>query len=945
MAGILCLLLNVFFSPSPALALTYYWGQHPQNERLVFEFQSTSLPEFNIRRSGPQTLKLQLPKDIWAKESKPQPIDLSGSRLFEDVALSGNTFSIHMQTNRFGYISFPFREEDKIVLDAFFDPSGAKWKEEEKGQTAKEPEQKAPSNKTMSRKAKRENKTSSRQAGQKNKTEKKQKEKTVPSPKRQKKNKAGNTRQTPPHPYKIKSRIRHVGPNNATAINATPGKSPGSITYNASAPAGRQSKNASPKQKDNRTKIKANQTKKIKTTANQTTPSNRTTAANASQNASSNATKPDFEGMMTSIRAAIANGEYQTAYNSLKTIKDDPRLPEKFKEEVLYSYADVSFQLYKDNIQDHVQEILTAYNRATNYDPDSPRLPQALLNMGYANLKAGNVPEARGYFNLLRNNHPNNRNIPLTYYYWGDYLLKNKKYEKAANQFEHIIQDHPDHKIAKKAAVGLARSLKELEYYKQAQKIIDFIQQRWPRYYLDNPRFLMLSGFVAYKNDNYSEAADKYWAFKNLVPKAKDVDIAQTRIGDIYLRQGKKKAAKEIYQETVKEFPDKEGGLISSMRLAEEGIYDEPSISDMFTVFDRPYNQRPEKIYNRIIDNFPDSPLAPVAQLKLAMWKLFNGDNAAALEQVQNFLRKFPSSKLKDRALKVGKKAFSKLVAKQTPAKDFKRILDIWNKYPFLQKNQKELSPGTRLAVATAMWHNKDTQRALSTARSLLTANGEKVSKQNRNTLGLLLNIHLDRKNWEAITQLAEKAKDWDLPQKQKQQLDYAHALSLEKMGESQKALPIWRHLGSDIEMPGKERAFALFYLAKQAMRKKDFEDVYVYGQEALSLFLQQGKNKTKIKECLDLLIRVTRRTGRPKEALGWALEYGSYVDKDDEDWPSFKYTLGELYKENGSMKRWRSTLKELIKARPETRYARMANSDLDTQNLEKKAQEFISGS
>ncbi|MGM0610239.1 MAG: tetratricopeptide repeat protein [Thermodesulfobacteriota bacterium] len=924
---------------SPAYALSYYWGRHPQNERLVFEFQST-IPEFKLNRTERRQLTLTLPKNIWKQESRPQPISLSSSRLIDKVSIQENSLLISLRTDSFGYISFPYQEEDKIVVDIFHDPTGKKWHKEEKKAPVKEDlqEKKSPPEKSG-----QEDKP--RPAPNNNATAEADKQENLPDAQQKPIARQEETIQTS-KPYKIKSRISYVGPEQAKIIDGNKSRV---LEKNAS----RTGKNKQDGNDTTENIYSVNQTtkhaEKKQAGTNNTKPVKQ--KSNATQNATNastdgrNATKPDFKGALTTIRAAVANGEYQEARESLQGIKDDPRLPKELEEEVLYIFADVTFQLYKNDIQNHMQKILKAYERAMNYNPDSPRTPQALLNMGYINLEAGNAPEARGYFNLLRDQYPNDPNIPLTYYYWGKHLLENKQYKKAADQFEQIIENHPDNRIAKNAAFGLAKSLRELEYYKQARKIITYLEQRWPRYYLDNPDILPLSGFVAYKNKEYDAALNSYWTYINLIPEAENVDTAQARIGDIYLQQGNRDAAREVYEQTVNEFPEKEGGLIASMRLAEEGIHDKPSIEGMFSVFDRPFNLRPEKIYSKIINKYPNSPLAPVAQLKLAMWELFNSKPTTSLKEVQNFIEKFPDSALFGRAVDVGIKAFSELVAKYSKNNSFEHILEAWNKYPFLQSNRDQLPSETLLGLATALWKNNKPEQAAEIVKPIIAESDENIAEEDLNALGLLLNIQLDRENWLAIAQLAEQVDKWELDKNEKQQLDYAHALALENLGEEEKALKIWRDLASDIELSGQQRAYALYFMAEHAMQKKDFENVYIFAQEALSLFLQKDENRSKIKACLDLLIQTTASTGRLKEALGWGLEYETYVDKQDDDWASFQYTLAGLYKKNGNLEKWRSTLENLIRTSPNDIYAEMARSELDSLSLEQEAGQYLPGS
>ena len=657
--------------------------------------------------------------------------------------------------------------------------------------------------------------------------------------------------------------------------------------------------------------------------------------------AGQNSNQPNFQDILITVRAAIANGELDAALEALTPLVKDPRLPDELKEEVLYTYADLLFQKNRNNLEENFSQVVNAFEQAINYDPKSPRLSSALLNLGYIHLQVGNIPEAKAYFNLLRKKFPYDPNIPLTYFYWAEYFYRKKDFQKAADAFQYIVQKYPENRIAKKAAVGLAKSLKELEFYKQAKEIIDYIEQRWPRYYIDDPDFLILSGYVAYKNKKYEQAKNKFWLYVNLLPKGDKADIALARIGDIYLLKGQKQAAKEVYQQTAQKFPDQEGGLIAAMRLAEEGIYDQPTTREMFSVFDRPFNLRPQKIYTLISDKYPNSPLAPVALLKLAIWELWNKNEAQSLETIKKFFKKYKRQKeLHDKAIEVAIQTFDQMVQRYALEGNYKQILNVWKKYPFLYQNLTKINPENRLALATAFSNNNQISKAIQLAQPIL--NQKNVDQNSFTALALLLNIYFKMENWKKIIELGEKSKNWSLPAKQKQQLNYALALAYENLGYVQKSLPLWRKLAADIELPQKQRAYALYFLAQNALVQGDLENVYVFAQEALSIFLETKDDLQKIKSCLDLLIQVTEKTGRKKEALGWALELATYIKEDDPDWPAFQYRLARLYKLNGDTTSWAKILNELINKKPSSLFSKMAQSDLASFQLLKEANQYL---
>ncbi|MBT8763511.1 tetratricopeptide repeat protein [Desulfohalobiaceae bacterium Ax17] len=523
--------------PKQCAALIYYWGKHPQNERIVFKLDQ-KIPEFKLERTAKKQLTLFLPPDIWKKELKPTPVDLSFSRLVEKIIISKNGIEIITKHPNFGFITFNLAKEKKIVLDIFYDPLGAKWSPPQKPKETKRQKKSTSTTKTQPKSTPKPAPDSAQAHTPKTKPGAiKRKIQAKPKPPEQPEHNASTTpvskpitpvpkptkvtnatvSKTPSQlkkevPYKLKAKIKRVPPDQAQTIRPR-------SAQEVKAPVETEKPSVPKEQPKSKTQVPVQQipdTTAVPPNSSQATaPENTTTATTktnqAPRGADQNATaQPDYQSMLTNIRAAIANGELDAAMETLAPLVSDPRLPEELKEEVLYTYADLLFQINHNNLKESFSQVVEAYERAINYDPKSPRLPSALLNLGYVHLAVGNIPEARAYFNLLRKKYPYDPDIPLTYFYWADFYFQKKDYQKAADEFQHIIQKYPDHRIAQQAAVGLAKSLKQLEFFKQALDIVEYIEQRWPRYYIDDPDFLILSGYVAYKNKKYDRAKDRF---------------------------------------------------------------------------------------------------------------------------------------------------------------------------------------------------------------------------------------------------------------------------------------------------------------------------------------------------------------------------------------------------------------------------------------------------
>ncbi|MDC7218163.1 MAG: hypothetical protein PQJ28_03965, partial [Spirochaetales bacterium] len=161
------------------------------------------------------------------------------------------------------------------------------------------------------------------------------------------------------------------------------------------------------------------------------------------------------KGVLLAAEGALDEGEIEAAIAGFTEVSLMKELPQDMRLRALYGKAEALTELHRAAMADNFGEIASAWMEAMNADTKSPNVPMALLNLGLLNLKVGNMPEAKAYFNLLKSQYPNDPNIPYISYYWGEYYLGMKEYEKAADQFQYLVQMYPDSKIVRDAALGL----------------------------------------------------------------------------------------------------------------------------------------------------------------------------------------------------------------------------------------------------------------------------------------------------------------------------------------------------------------------------------------------------------------------------------------------------------------------------------------------------------
>jgi TolA-binding protein len=561
-------------------------------------------------------------------------------------------------------------------------------------------------------------------------------------------------------------------------------------------------------------------------------------------------------------------------------------------------------------------------------------VPEALLQLGMLNLRVGNIPEAKGYFNVLTRKYPTDANVPLVNFAWGEYYFDRGEYKKAEEEYKNVVEKFPESKFVREGAMGLAKTLVRLGRYKDAAQIADYIDKRWPRYYTEFPQILRITGDIAYKNGDFKKARDNYMLFYNMEPKVKDADLVLARLGDIYGRLGNKAGAVDFYNLAIKDYPDSEGGLVAKMRLAEQGVHDQPTITEMFSLFDKPQYGSPEEIYQSIIRDHPQSPLAPLAQLKLAMWLLHQQNYPGSLKAAAAYLERYPQSDLAPKAEETALTAFERMAADMLAHKDYDRLLAAYKEHRLINANRGMLSDTTRLGLALAYLRTGKPHEAIAEALPYV---GPKETDNGNWALTMAMSVYQNERSWRDIVELARKVQDWRFSPSQRRGLEYLVAEALENLGESERALKLWTKMAGDRELEAEKRCYALYFVAREAMAKKEWEKAQLYATEAEFMFRETNRDPDKRKAAINIQVEAARALGEYPKALKYAEQYAGLCKEGDDDWAGNRMRMAAIQRAMGDVAGWRATLTAMRDAAPDSLYGRMAASDLAASGLQNR--------
>jgi TolA-binding protein len=348
----------------------------------------------------------------------------------------------------------------------------------------------------------------------------------------------------------------------------------------------------------------------------------------------------DARALFRRAKLALDSRRYAEAVNGFQQfLLNYPKHP--LAGEATYRLADAFFYLHEREMVNHYMQAMENYQKAIDLYPESDQVPWALLQMGRVAMLSGEAFKAQGYFQIVIEDYPKSEYVPLAMVNQGRAYVANGKWAAALDQFRDVADKYPDSRFRKDADWGQAQALFGMARYERASLLLQDMDRRFPKLRLTEPELLYYIGEAEFQLKRYPEARRYFlWAL-NIMPDIRDNDIILTRVGDSYQFEGAFKAAKVIYNQVVKLFPDTDGGLVARIRLAESPSKDKDHPWDIFQV--APTTDA-LKTYNEILTKYPTRPVAELAQLKLGVFYYKKGDYPKALAILEQLLQKNPRS-------------------------------------------------------------------------------------------------------------------------------------------------------------------------------------------------------------------------------------------------------------------------------------------------------------
>lgn len=657
----------------------------------------------------------------------------------------------------------------------------------------------------------------------------------------------------------------------------------------------------------------------------------------------------DIPVTIQNMRKAYNLGVYQTVYEEAEKLKE-LNLPKNLLEEIYYNRAKAFFVMNNTNLKNVGEDFISIAQEALNVNDESSRKPELLANLVATYLELDRPTEARAYTDILYKTYPYSIDTPNAILLLSDYLLQHHEYTIATQYLQILIDKYPDNTYAKNAAMLQIKTLHKLGNFDRTLAMINFIDRRWPKVYLEFPDYLVIKANILEEQGQIKEAIETYWQIFNLNPQDEQAGDILFKIGNLYYDIHQNDSAKKVLEQLSQEFPKHKDVPKALLYMGENGRYDDrKNIDDIIAIFNEPNPEYPANYYNRILNEYPDSEEALTATLRLATLKYIEKDylDAAKLAQsiFNNNIDKFESSS----ASELLYRSFDPLFQLSLSEQNYERTLLLWENFPAVHKYYEPITSQMRLAMAKAYINRDNTAEAESLLSYFLerTPTNEMEYQEGIYAYDIFLAHAINKQDWNRVLETNKKVDSWALPIEKENNKKYTTAIAAENLGLEARALPLWQELAANESIPLYQRAYAQYFLARDAERKQNIRGAYQANLDALAMFedlrnVQSPYASTeRERESIAALMDITEIAGRFMESLEWLNRYRNYIAENSTDYAGLQLREARLHRKMGDTTRWKSILEDVRRREPESIYGKMASSELNTYEMARDLTRF----
>jgi tetratricopeptide (TPR) repeat protein len=601
--------------------------------------------------------------------------------------------------------------------------------------------------------------------------------------------------------------------------------------------------------------------------------------------------KPEEVRLYSQIIGAGEIRDYQKAVGLIERFlsrhADSPIV-----ENLLFLRGDYHYQLWKKGAQESLLPMKRGYQVAVGRYPASPKTPLARIRIAQGTSALGNDYEALGHLNLLINSSQRGDFMPLAYLIRGRVFLKTNQLEKAVEDFKKVLDEYPQSDLHAEARFGIAKYFQGMGVYHKAENVLLEIEEAEPAFYLKNPEYLLVRGQNALYLKKYDLARTFFFRALNLGHQTEGNDLLLGHIGDTYHHQSREKEAEKFYRMIMEQYPGTEGASIAELRLAKYAIG--------------------VGAFKKFYDKTDSKPLAGLALIGMAKKYLEKKQYVMAMDTLEKFLKDPIKTDMHREAQRLYYRAAEKEVRRLEQAGTHADLVDFFRNWP--SDLAGNLDPEVLLKVALAFYQGglyRESKGLLRQIRPFdLTRNAKGEYLRN------LARCHLQLGEHKKAADLLEKHIDKNIPAKDRQEITMMLAQAYENQKRLTEALRLYRSIVDGKRLlPEKQIALAYLNMGILSNRLGRYEK----GREALNrcvaLSEKSPEREPALRAAFVQLGNGYYEEGRYGSAIDYynrAVEAG-YEPSDGNAYWKNRFRLASCYLETGEHAKAESILNQIL--------------------------------
>ena len=359
-------------------------------------------------------------------------------------------------------------------------------------------------------------------------------------------------------------------------------------------------------------------------------------------------------------------------------IHREPPPPDSEAVTALYDEADAFFGEHEKTLSQDAPEVVAKYVSALAAGPQSARAPIAIYRCGLSYLAVVNLSRAEKAFREVLSSWPDSSVAPNSWLGLGQIQLKRNSQLEAIESFRSALKlplEKPERSLAH---YQLGVAFYNAGIYKEAEEMLDAAANDDPFLYIHHPGLLKTFGEVFFGLQKYDKSREYLLRYLNIQPDPVGRDLILAKIAETFLAEGDRTTANHMYNYVRRDFPESEGGFVSSIRLAElMEKADGKGVDAAIT------------IYTELSEKNPPPTLRNLVNLKLAGWEFKQGHHDRSMELIDQIIRGKPDSSVYNETVSLRDQVLSSWLKKAVSNKDDSTVIQVYEKYLPLIKSMQ----------------------------------------------------------------------------------------------------------------------------------------------------------------------------------------------------------------------------------------------------------------